>query len=676
MAGKDTDVIVPKPERAEIANDVKSVRLKIFIEALQEAVGTNEVASSIENLSPVLQLICRQTDERPWLPAPEEIKLINTLCEEHGSWHLVYHAGQEVFISLSNVFFMSLPHRITVREIFYRIPSLTAFFLTHAYAFVEEKNQVFYVSIKYRDHVPYNEIDTLFLSGLLSGFLKYFKLDNVDLRLSNSPLPRRNMAGAEGLEQIVSDTRFNSGQLRFGFHLAEGKKASQLFDAATASGESQNVFVDEVLKRTQDLLRDKRDLLTAVDYLNMANNELEKEIRLNKKELKMARNIQKGFVPQRIPDWKGLQFWVKFYPLTEVSGDFYDYLSMGSNKLAVLVGDVSGHGVPAALISAIAKLSFNNHRLDSPAEVLSKVNLDILNHVKREGYLTAFYLILHDNYNIMYSVAAAPSPLLYRARTGEVEKLPGSGTMLGMFPDANELFFDQSTHLEPGDKVFIFTDGLVESKNAAGTEVFDEPRVIEAIKRTKGLDVQQSSEKVMQEYEAFTLGTERTDDLTMITIMLSERQDEFNECLKQARTFYNARNYSKACERLKHATSIFPRHTSTLYMLGKYLALSGSYKEAIDYLYQYNILNPYNADSFTILAYCAYKLGNYQKAHDELKRSLSLRSENPAALYNLIRVHLKMGRLDEARNIYSALEYLKPHNEKVQKLKEVLFKQD
>ncbi|MEQ9366664.1 MAG: SpoIIE family protein phosphatase, partial [Leptospirales bacterium] len=178
---------------------------------------------------------------------------------------------------------------------------------------------------------------------------------------------------------------------------------------------------EAVVRKSAELLKERKELLTAVEYLHLANTELERQIRMNKRELEMARNIQKGFVPRRIPDWKGLQFWVKFFPMAEVSGDFYDFFTLGSNKLGIMVCDVSGHGVPAALISAIAKLSFKSHNLDSPAEVFNAVNLDLLNYVKKEGYLTCFYMIVNSQNEIVYSVGAAPPPMLLRAKSGAVE---------------------------------------------------------------------------------------------------------------------------------------------------------------------------------------------------------------------------------------------------------------
>lgn len=426
-----------------------------------------------------------------------------------------------------------------------------------------------------------------------------------------------------------------------------------------------------VVRKSAELLKERKELLTAVEYLHLANTELERQIRMNKRELEMARNIQKGFVPRRIPDWKGLQFWVKFFPMAEVSGDFYDYFTLGSNKLGIMVCDVSGHGVPAALISAIAKLSFKSHNLDSPAEVFSKVNLDLLNYVKKEGYLTSFYMIINAQNEIVYSVGAAPPPMLLRAKSGEVEKLAGKGTLLGMFPDAGKLYEDRTTHLEPGDKLFVFTDGLTEARNRHD-DFLDEAELVRVIQETRDMDVQRACEHVMEFYDQYTVGRDVDDDLTLITMVLSEREEEFNDLVREARRIHNDGQVTEACEILREATTIFPRHTPSLFLLGKYLFQAQRFGEATDYLNQYNALKPYNADSYTILAECALLSKNAPLAIDHIKRSLSLRTENPGALYLAARVYDSVGRREEALEAFRELEHLRPRDHRTEEIRDLL----
>ncbi len=646
-------------------NDINPIRLKTFLEVIRES-GVN-ITDALDRHMAEFAAEIRGASHNKWLSHRREPKLIAALCEEYTSWHLLLKTGQECLRSAMLHLMPYLPDRTVLSDVAYRIPSSVAIFLTHLNIRVIETEPTcrYEILIEPRRNAELSPVDILFIQGVLLGLYRFFNASGIQIELVSLPailgaVPQNSgLSGVPLGNQCLLDLRLPT-------------KDDTTSQQQQTTIDTHDAFVADVLKRAAELLQDKRELMTAVEYLHRANEELEKEIRANKKELRMARNIQKGFVPPRIPDWKGLQFWVKFFPLTEVSGDFYDYFSIGSNKIGLMVADVSGHGVPAALISAIAKLSFSNHRLDSPSEVFSKVNLDLLRYVKREGYLTSFYMIASSDYEITYSIAAAPAPLLFRARTGEVEKLPGSGTLLGMFPDANEMFLDQRTHLEPGDKLFIYTDGLIEAENTAG-EAWGEERLMQAIRQFGYEPIQVVSEKVMDAYRSFILGSGSRDDVTLITVSLSERVQEFEELVFKARTAWNNKEKQKACSLLREAIAIFPRHTNTLFLLGKYLALNAEYNDAAEYLQQYILLKPYNADAYTLTAYCSFHLGNYEKALDELKRSLSLRSENPSALYNMVRVYLALNRQEDARTTLSALEFLRPNNDKVKALKKKYF---
>lgn len=501
---------------------------------------------------------------------------------------------------------------------------------------------------------PPLEFETQYLRGMLEAFVERCGWSQA-VELRAAPAAPIDPPGG-GLPAVLLE--WSSDPVR-------GRPGASAGDRAASVGE------DAVVRKSAELLKERKELLTAVEYLHLANTELERQIRMNKRELDMARNIQKGFVPRRIPDWKGLQFWVKFYPMAEVSGDFYDYFTLGSNKLGIMVCDVSGHGVPAALISAIAKLSFKSHNLDSPAQVFNQVNLDLLDYVKKEGYLTCFYMIINSQNEIVYSVGAAPPPMLLRAESGEVEKLAGKGTLLGMFPDAGKLYEDKQTRLQPGDKLFVFTDGLTEARSRHD-DFMSEAELVRVIKETREMDVQRACEHVMAFYDQFTLGRDADDDLTVITMMLSEREDEFNAMVRDARKKHNDGQVTEACELLREATKIFPRHTPSLFLLGKYLFQARRFGEASDYLNQYNALKPYNADSYTILAECALLTNNVPLAVDHVKRSLSLRSENPGALYLAARIYDSVGRREEAIEAFRELEHLRPRDHRTAEIRDLL----
>lgn len=644
--------------------DVNSLRLKIFLEILQEEKSANIISYNINSLKRDQKNLLQNLKNSKWIYSQVELSIIDYFCQRINNWQILQKVGSDALATAFEFLLPSFPEKITNYDIVYRIPSAVSLFITYINISIHKKDRdTFLIHLFHTNPLEWNILDIHFIKGIIYNLFDSLKSGPVQIRTINCS------------ENIVD--KFTGEKVNKSNHSAECiLKLSITTNLGNEDKPQENnkfstydAYISSVIKRSSQLLQDKKELLTAVEYLQLANDKLEKELNSNKRELHMARNIQKGFVPKRIPDWKGLQFWIKFYPLAEVSGDFYDYMNLEGDRLGILVADVSGHGVPAALISAIAKLSFQNHILDSPSDIFTKVNLDILRYVKREGYLTGSYFIIDKNYNVQYSLAGSPRPILYRKKNREVIRLPGTGTILGMFPDANELFMDQVTHLEPGDKLFVFTDGLIEASDA-NDKIMGDDLLIEFIKETHDMDIQDSSNHIMKRYDEYILGSEPHDDLTFLTITLSEKINEFDDLIKRSKSFFHKGNLKEAIGLLKKGVEIFPRHAESLFTLGKYLSLNKDYKNSIDYLNEYNILQPYNADAYTILAHCHYKIKNYPVALDEAKRSLSLRSDNPNAMYIMIKIYLAVGNKELAFTTLTALEFLKPDHKKLKYLKE------
>ncbi|MBI3394813.1 MAG: hypothetical protein HY042_03155, partial [Spirochaetia bacterium] len=332
-----------QPFPAEIERDANSIRLSIFLDKVIQQFGQQETAHELEQLPEALQAVAKSITTTAWVSAVAELAVIQRLCERFGAWDLLQECGRDAAAAhiYSNQAFLSG----SLEEVVFQIPSLIAQFTTHLHSFVRKSKNDAWVHVRHRDDAKPHAADLLFVAGLLRGILSYDRamqcqvtLEQCVLSPSAWPPASETPAQFESKDNVYRIVMPNADTLEAG-----GERKDQQ-------------YVRQVLQRSSELLQDKRELLTAVEYLNMANDQLEKKIKANRQELLMARNIQKGFVPPRIPDWKGMQFWVKFFPLTEVSGDFYDYFSLGSRKFGLLVCDVSGHGVPAALISAIAKI--------------------------------------------------------------------------------------------------------------------------------------------------------------------------------------------------------------------------------------------------------------------------------------------------------------------------------
>jgi sigma-B regulation protein RsbU (phosphoserine phosphatase) len=209
------------------------------------------------------------------------------------------------------------------------------------------------------------------------------------------------------------------------------------------------------------------------------------EQRLISQDLATARMIQKSFLPQSIPEQAGWDIAVHWHPIREVAGDFYDLCALPDGRLAVVIADVSGKGVPAALFMALSVtvLRFAMSLSFSPGELMDRANQAIIANQGSRMFTTAFvgYLDL-DSGHLQFASAGHNPPLLYRAATGRCEYLVARGVAMGLFEKAQ--FAEGVVTLDDGDVLVLYTDGI--------TEAIDDREQEFGEKRLEGLVIQQA----------------------------------------------------------------------------------------------------------------------------------------------------------------------------------------
>jgi sigma-B regulation protein RsbU (phosphoserine phosphatase) len=180
-------------------------------------------------------------------------------------------------------------------------------------------------------------------------------------------------------------------------------------------------------------------------------------------ELETARRIQASILPKRLPDLKGLRIAARYEPMTAVAGDFYDFLQIDDRRVTILVADVSGHGVPAALIASMLKVGFaaQAHHARNPAEILAGLNATLGGLIAGQFVTAACAFIDLDAQSVTYAGAGHPPTLLLRKGSREVIELAENGLFLGPFPHAK--YGNVSTSFTPGDCLLLYTDGIIEA---------------------------------------------------------------------------------------------------------------------------------------------------------------------------------------------------------------------
>ncbi len=229
------------------------------------------------------------------------------------------------------------------------------------------------------------------------------------------------------------------------------------------------------------------------------------------KELQIARRIQTSILPLAYPQSDHFQVAARYVPMTAVAGDFYDFLVADKQQAGLFIADVSGHGVPAALIASMVKLAATSQRANAadPALLLSGMNTVLCGNTQ-EQFVTAAYVHLDAaSSTLRYSAAAHPPMLLLRA--GKIIPIEENGLMLAAFSFATYATIEHP--LQTGDRLVLYTDGILEAANAAGEE-FGPERLATILQKGAPLSPDEAADHIISSLKLWSKS--QSDDLTVL----------------------------------------------------------------------------------------------------------------------------------------------------------------
>ena len=280
----------------------------------------------------------------------------------------------------------------------------------------------------------------------------------------------------------------------------------------------------ELLLRQKNMEQQHKELSAALReaqyHLGRINSEVEEE-------LETAQRIQEGLLPKELPEMINFKSAAIYIPAGKVGGDLYDIITTPRQKIAVLIYDVSGHGIPAALIGAMAKMLFAHYieKTDSPAEVFHHVNRELCRFIQTEQYLTAFLGVIDPVNNVMsYARAGHVPPLVFHAGDRRVTRLDSKGFFIGhsaLLSIAE--YCNEMVRLEPGDKLLFYTDGLTEGYNGKGS-LYGVERLKATFAGCGDADVRSVIDTVVENQTAFRDGTSLRDDFTLLCVEVGDSE--------------------------------------------------------------------------------------------------------------------------------------------------------
>jgi phosphoserine phosphatase RsbU/P len=255
--------------------------------------------------------------------------------------------------------------------------------------------------------------------------------------------------------------------------------------------------------------------------LREARAQLASQLRALNNELEMARQIQLSILPHSIPTLPGLEIAARFFPMTSVAGDFYDFIQIDDKHIGILIADVSGHGLPSALIASMLQVALTGQagHASEPAQVLAGLNRALCGKFTH-NFVTAAYVYLDLEKNFMrYAGAGHPPVLQWRISTGKTAKVLENGLVLGMFEEA--IYEALEFPLELGDRYVLYTDGVPEAANPSEEE-FGVDRFMRFIENHKHLGADQFVQTFLAELSRWSGQTAeqqgQQDDITLLVV--------------------------------------------------------------------------------------------------------------------------------------------------------------
>ncbi len=332
--------------------------------------------------------------------------------------------------------------------------------------------------------------------------------------MSDSLLNNKNTSRQETLEKLLAEKDKMIDSLNE--LLKEKNKLIEMMSQRMKERDKevaiQRKAIDEQLTQIENIIEQR------TYSIQKLNKDLEKKSKELQKGILLASKIQQAFLPKITTDLKELSIGTIYLALESIGGDYYDVLQLDEDHIGIVIVDVSGHGVSAAMVTSMAKISFSTiaKRTLSPKETCKRVNDEIVELLgDTRFYFTAFYLVYNTKTRkLKYTNCGHPKVFHYSKRENRLNELDTMGFFIGVFKE-EAVFEEEECTLEPGDKLLLYTDGIFEAQNPQG-EFFSRKQIADFVMENPDMSADDIVQLLFVKVMEFTEGCTQTDDICLV----------------------------------------------------------------------------------------------------------------------------------------------------------------
>jgi serine phosphatase RsbU (regulator of sigma subunit) len=435
--------------------------------------------------------------------------------------------------------------------------------------------------------------------------------------------------------------------------------------------------IKNIYTRNKKIMEKLDEIIDVYEGGDSSINSLEKTLKKFKKQEEIAKNMQTAIFPSILPNNKIISVTAKLLSMDETSGDFYDVFEVISNSVyGVLLADISGHGVSAALITNLAKMLFikASERYTSPKDVMKYVNNEICQILHQRSYFTAVYVLVDfPNKQVVHCSAGHPYAMRYNAKTKSIEKITTDNMVIGV--SQGREFVEEALDFNVGDKIILYTDGISEARDEE-KEMYGDERLKKLILENIEAPSKEILDLVEYDVKQFTGREKFDDDVTMLIIDIKSDEDSDEEAQK-SKAFHTKDETTRLIEYYKRSIKLKENHKDKegvikdMRKLAAKLLDKGLTDEGFQYLENAKKMadeisnQKLIGDVYFEFALYYDNSGEYDKALDYFNKAYEFLSNEDdkdgiSAIYNNISIiHYRKGDIENAKKyIYKAIDIL------------------